>query len=171
MRILTSVVITAVLLAACQSAQAQRSAGSKITGSAYEYPYFYRSADAYQESAYRHADLLREATSYGEPVPQAIVQEHTTAIRQNVQAAGKKYAALRKLAGDHSQVKKHLDAIDAHHKAVLAHADQIDAHAKSGAGDAAAVGQSSHAAAESLKGAQVEHEKLMQYFATPPAKK
>ncbi len=170
MRILTSIVIVAAMLASCQTTMAQRSAGSKITGTAYEYPYFYQSAGAYQDSAYQHADLLRETTSYGQPIPQAIAQEHTAAIRQNIQAANKKYAALRKLAGDHTQVNKHLDAIDAYHKTVLEHANKIDAQVKNGPGDAAAVGAASHAAAEALKSAQAEHEKLMQYFAKPPAK-
>lgn len=170
MRVLASLVIAVAVVAVCQPALAQRSAGSKITGSAYEYPYFYQSAGAYQDSAYQHAHLLRESVSYGEPVPRTIAQEHTTAIRQNVQAAGKKYAAIRKLAGDHKQVKQHLDAIDAHHKAVLEHADKIDAHVAGGTGDAAAVEASSHAAAESLKNAQAEHEKLMQYFGKPQAK-
>jgi hypothetical protein len=170
MRVLISALLAVAAVVVCQPAFAQRSAGSKILGTAYDYPYFYRSAGAYQESAYQHADLLRESVSYGEPVPQAIAREHTAAIRQNVQAADKKYAAIRKLAGDHKQVKQHLDAIDAHHKAVLGHADKIDAHVASGTGDAAAVEASSHAAAESLKSAQAEHEKLMQYFGKPQPK-
>jgi hypothetical protein len=170
MKVLTSILLAIAVVTICQPAVAQRSAGSKIMGTAYEYPYFYRSAGAYQDSAYQHADVLRETVSYGEPVPKAVAQEHTAAIRQNVQAANKKYAALRKMAGDHKQVKQHLDAIDAHHKAVLEQVDKIDAHVAGGSGDAAAVGDASHAAAQSLKSAQAEHEKLMQYFGKPQAK-
>jgi hypothetical protein len=168
--VLTCVLMIGGLVAASQSALAQRSAGSKITGSAYEYPYFYNSAGAYQDSAYYHANVLRESSSYDEYVPQEIAQEHTAAIRQNLQSASKKYAAMRKLAGDHKQVNAHLDAIDAHHKTVLEHVDKIDSHVASGKGDPAAVSDASHAAAAALKSAQAEHEKLMQYFGRPTGK-
>jgi hypothetical protein len=152
------------------AAWAQRSAGSKITGSAYEYPYFYRSAGAYQETAYQHADVLRDSVSYGEPIPAGLAQEHTAAIRSSIEAANKKYAGLRKLAGSHKEATAQLDAIDAHHQAALSQIDKIDKQVASGKGDAAAIGDAAHAAASALKSAQAEHEKLMQYFARPAAK-
>ncbi len=170
MKILASILVAVAFVALNPAAQAQRSAGSKITGSAYEYPYFYQSAGAYQDSAYRHADVLRESTSYGEPVPREIAQEHTAAIRQNIAAANKKYAAMRKMAGDNKEVAKSLDAIEAYHKQALAHCDKIDEHCASGKGDAAKVNDASHATAQSLKRAQAEHEKLMQYFGKPTVK-
>lgn len=168
--LLTGMVIIAILLAVCPTASAQRSAGSKITGSAYEYPYFYRSAGAYQDTAYQHANLLRESVSYGEPIPAEVAKEHTAAIRASIEAANKKYAALRKLAGNHKEANAQLDAIDSHHQAALAHVDKIDKHVASGKGDPTAVGDSAHAAASALKSAQAEHDKLMQHFAKPAPK-
>lgn len=175
-RLLSTAIVTLALLAvigplALQStAWAQRSAGSKITGSAYEYPYFYRSAGTYQHTAYQHADVLRESVSYGEPIPAEVAKEHTAAIRSSIEAANKKYAALRKMAGDHKEANAQLDAIDSHHKAALSHVDKIDKAVASGKGDPGAVGDAAHAAASSLKSAQAEHEKLMQHFAKPAAK-
>ncbi len=170
MKALASILAAVALLAAVSDARAQRPAGSKIEGTAYEYPYFYNSAATYQDYAYQHADLLRDATSYGEPVPQEIAQEHTAGIRQGVAAAQKKYAAMGKMATGNKAVQKHLDVIAEHHKKALAAADQIDAHTKTGPGDAAKVNAAAHSAAESLKAAQAEHEKLMQYFTRPSGK-
>jgi hypothetical protein len=169
-QLLTGMVVLTALLAVCPAASAQRSAGSKIMGTAYEYPYFYRSAGAYQDTAYQHADVLRESVSYGEPIPAEVATEHTAAIRSSIAAANKKYAALRKLAGNHKEANAQLDAIDAHHKAALSHVDKIDKAVASGKGDPAAVGEAAHAAASSLKSAQAEHEKLMQHFAKPTPK-
>ena len=170
MRILAMIIVAAGFVCAASSVEAQRSATSKITGSAYEYPYFYNTAGAYQNTAFQHADLLREATSYGEPVPKEIAQEHTAAIRQNLRAADKKYADLRKMAGDNKTVHKHLDAIDAHHKKVLALCDKVDAHCAKGHGDAQAVRDTCHEMATTLKSAQAEHEKVRQHFGAPQAK-
>ncbi len=170
MKALASILAAVGLLATVEYARAQRPAGSKIEGTAYEYPYFYNSAATYQDYAYQHADVLRDATSYGEPVPQEIAQEHTAAIRQGVAAANKKYAAMRKMAVDNKNVQKHLDTIAEHHKQAVAAADQIDEHTKSGTGDAAKVNAAAHSAAQSLKAAQAEHEKLMQYFSRPSGK-
>ena len=170
MRILAMIIVAAGIVCAATSAQAQRGAGSKITGSAYEYPYFYNSAGAYQNTAYQHADLLREAASYGEPVPREIAQEHTAAIRQNLRAADKNYADLRKMAGNNETVQKHLDAIDAHHEQVMALCDKVDAHCAQGHGDAQAVCDTCHEIAATLKSAQAEHEKVMQHFGAPQAK-
>jgi len=170
LRLAAALIAIAALLVAAQPAWAQRSAGSKITGSAYEYPYFFSSAGAYQDSAYQHATVLREATSYDEDVPQAVAQEHTAAIRQNLKSAGTKYDSLRKMAGGNKTVHKHLDMIAEHHKQVHSALDTIDGHVKSGSGDAAKVNDASHAAAQSLKAAQAEHEKLMQHFGQPKGK-
>jgi hypothetical protein len=158
------------VVAGGDAAHAQRGAASKINGSAYEYPYYYQSAGAYGRSAYEHADVLREATSYGEPVPQAVASEHTAAIRQNLETAGRKYASLRKMAGDNKEVHKHLDAIAEHHQAVLGYCEKIDTHCAGGKGEAATVNAHAHDAAESLKAAQLEHEKLMQHFSRPVTK-
>jgi hypothetical protein len=171
MRTLATIIVVAGLICVASTAEAQRSATSKITGSAYEYPYFYNSAGAYQHSAYQHADLLREASSYDEPVPQAIAKEHTTAIRQNLQAANKKYAGLRKMAGDNQTVHKHLDTIDSHHKKVMGLTDKVDAHVTKGDGDPKVVSDAMHEIATTLKSAQAEHEKVMQYFGKPQPKK
>lgn len=171
MKTYATILVALAVLATGSVAVAQRGATSKITGSAYEYPYFYGSAGAYMHNAYNHADVLREATSYGEPVPSAIAQEHTEAIRQSVTSANKKYANLRKMAGDNKDVHKSLDAIDEHHKTVLGLADKIDAAVADGKGDAATVNAHAHDMAESLKAAQAEHEKLMQHFGPPKSAK
>ncbi len=169
-RMMTNIAIVAALLAASPTAWAQRSAASKISGSAYEYPYFYNSAGMYQDTAYRHADVLRENAGYGEPVPREIAQEHTAAIRASLEAANRKYASLRKLAGNHKAVNMHLDAIHAHHKTALAYLDRIDQHVADGKGDPNEVGEAAHAAAAALKNAQAEHETLRGYFGKPVAK-
>lgn len=171
-RLLMNIVValTVISPALCATAWAQRSAGSKIEGTAYEYPYFYRSAGAYQHTAWQHADVLRESVSYGEPIPAEVATEHTAAIRASIQAANKKYAGLRKLAGNHKEANAQLDAIDAHHKAALSHIDKIDKHVAGGSGNPQAVGDAAHDAAASLKSAQAEHEKLMQHFAKPASK-
>ncbi|REK15785.1 MAG: hypothetical protein DWQ37_08175 [Planctomycetota bacterium] len=170
MKTCATILVALAVVATSSVAVAQRGAASKITGSAYEYPYFYGSAGMYQHNAYQHADVLREATSYGEPVPAEIAKEHTAAIRSSVNSANKKYANLRKMAGDNKQVHKHLDTIDQHHKKVLDLADKIDASVASGTGDADTVNAHAHDAAESLKAAQAEHEKLMKYFGQPQTK-
>lgn len=172
MRILAIVIAAAGVMLAADYSEAQiRGAGSKITGAAYEYPYFYDTAQLYQEHAYEHANLLRNMASYNEPVPQAVAQEHTTAIRQSVESANKKYAGLRKMAGDHKMVNKHLDAIDSHHKQVMKHLDAVDAHLVKGDGDPGVISKAMHGVASSLKAAQAEHEKVMQYFSGPQTKK
>lgn len=171
MRILAMFIVAASFVCAANSATAQRSATSKITGTAYEYPYFYNSAATYQQGAYEHANVLRDAASYGEPVPQEIANEHTAAIRQNLKAAGNKYAGLRKMAGDNKAVHKHLDAIDAHHKKVNELTQKVDAHVAKGQGDPQVVSDAMHEIATTLKSAQAEHEKVMQYFGKPVPKK
>lgn len=173
MRLLTAIIVAAGIVCAAHSALAQpRGAASKITGTAYQYPYFYNSAAAYHHSAFHHAFVLREASQYDQPVPSEVAREHTAAIRRDVQAAQRKYAGLRKMAGDHKQVNAHLDQIDAHHKNVLGQLDKVDAHVKkNGQGEPGFVSEAMHEVTGALKSAQAEHEKMMKHFAPPAPKK
>jgi hypothetical protein len=151
---------------------AQRGAASKITGTAYEAPYFYASAGAYQDSAYNHANLLSYTASYGEPVVDELATEHTAAIRRDLTSASKKYESLRPLAKDNPQALEQLDAIAEHHKQALALTDEIDGHVQPGAGDPAKVRESARKLSESLQSAQSAHQKLMSHLKLPaPVKK
>lgn len=150
---------------------AQRSAGSKIDGEAYEAPYFYNSARTYQDNAYAHAEVLQEATSSGVALPQAIAKEHTDAIRANVQAAAKHNASLRAAAKGNAKATTHLEAIDQHHKKAIEAAGAIDAATASGKGDAAAVNKLAGQAAENLKAAQDKHKALAEHLKNSKANK
>lgn len=163
MKTLLHLIVAAAVLGSAQTASAQRGAASKITGSAYEAPYFYSSAGAYQDNAYSHVQVLQDSASYGQPVPPAVVQEHVTAVRKNLTESRKHYASLRESLKDNKAALKHLDEIDAHHKKALGHADDLEKHVANGHGDSAKVHESSKALSESLKSAKASHGKLMEH--------
>lgn len=169
MSILIRTIVVAAVLTSAHPASAQRGAASKISGSAYEAPYFYGSAGAYQDNAYSHVQVLQDSASYGQPVPPAVVQEHVTAVRNNLTESRKHYASLRESLKDNKAAAKHLDEIDEHHKKALGHADDLDSHVAKGHGDSAKVHASCKALGESLKSAKAAHGKLMEH-AKPKAK-
>ena len=81
------------------AAFAQRSAASKARGDAY---YFY-TGEAYGGAATQQAQILNQYSSAGGPVPPEVVQEHATAIRNNVEGARKAYSHLSDKAKKHTQ--------------------------------------------------------------------
>jgi hypothetical protein len=155
--------VAAVVLASAQSAIAQRSAASKITGSAYEAPYFYNSAGAYQDNAYAHVQVMHESARYGQPVPPQVVQEHVTALHKNLAEAGKHYDSLRSSLKDNKAAAGHLDEIDAHHKQAFKHAADLKNHVAKGHGDSAKIQQSTQALAELLQAAKAAHARLTEH--------
>lgn len=161
---LTMLTVGLGLLVVADNAWAQRGAGSKIDGEAYEAPYFYNSARTYQDNAYAHAEVLQEATSTGVAIPQAVAKEHTDAIRSNLQAAAKHHASLKAAAKGNAKAMAHLDEIDKHHKSAHALAGQIDAATAGGKGDAKAVNKLAGQAAQELKAAQDKHKALAEHL-------
>ena len=158
----TILLSTMALLSSPAAAWAQRDAASKIDGAAYEAPYFYSSLGTYQDNAYSHAVVLREATSGGEALPKAIAKEHIDPIRANLAAASKHHARLRKATKSNTQTAAHLNEIEAHHKKALALTTQLDAACASGKGDAAAVNKLAAGVSDELKAAGDKHRKIAQ---------
>ncbi|MGD9723011.1 MAG: hypothetical protein AB7O59_17430 [Pirellulales bacterium] len=154
-----------VLAVAClgllnHAAYAQRSAGSKMLGTAYEG----WSGGMYQSHAYDHAVVLQNYAAAGEQVPQEVARRHVEAVRSNLMAAKKSYANLATAHKDDATAAKHLAAIDEHHTKALALCDKIDT--ESAKGDAAAKGvhECCSTAADHIKAAQAEHDKLMKHL-------
>ena len=152
------------LLGTANRVFAQRSAGSKIDGEAYEAPYFYNSARTYQDNAYAHAEVLQEATSTGVAIPQAVAKEHTDAIRANLQAAARHHASLKAAAKGNAKASAHLDEIEKHRKTAHELAGSIDAATATGKGDAKAVNKLATQAAQELKSAQDKHKALADHL-------
>jgi len=163
-RTIALVVGFATISLASQIAWAQRDAASKIDGAAYEAPYFYDTAGAYQSNAYTHAQVLTSATASGVAVPKAVAKEHTDAIRANLKSAAKHHASLRQTAKGNAAAAKHLDAIDAHHKKALGLADEIDTATAGGKGDAAKVYKLSSSLSAELKAAQDKHKHVADHL-------
>lgn len=175
MKTLGYLAIAAVLAMSAQTVLAQRDAASKITGSAYEAPYFYSSGGAYQDNAYSHVRVLQDTAVYGQPVPPAVVQEHATAVRKNLAESKKYYAKLRETLRNNKTAVKHLDTIESHHQKVLTKTDELESHVAKGHGDADKVHASAKEIHESLKSAKDEHGKLLEHVkahaSKPPEKK
>jgi hypothetical protein len=141
-------------------ALAQRSAGSKMLGTAYDM----WSSGTYFDHAYDHAVVLQNYAASGEGVPQEIVQRHAAAVRGNLTAAKKAYANVAAAHKDDNAVAKHLAAIDEHHAKALAMCDKMDAAGAKGEGKAGDVHACCAGAAASIKAARAEHEKLMKHL-------
>lgn len=150
----------AIAIGSAATAWAQRDAASKIDGAAYEAPYFYNSLGTYQDNAYSHAVVLREATSRGDALPKAIAKEHTDAIRSNLTAATKHHGSLRAPTKTNAKTGAHLSEIEAHHKKALALTDQLDAAVASGKGDAAKTNKLASDISAELKAAGEKHKKI-----------
>ncbi len=146
---------TLVVLAA-DAAIAQRSAGSKILGTAYEG----WSGGMYQDHAYDHMEVLRNYAAVDEPIPQEVAKRHVDAVRSNLTAAKKSYARLAAKADDKAAAAKHVAAINEQHAKALAQCDKIDAEVAKG-GNAGAVQKCCTDATAAIKAAQGEHEKMM----------
>jgi hypothetical protein len=156
------------VLSATTMALAQRSAGSKMLGTAYEG----WSAGMYQDHAYDHARILQEYASSNESIPQEIAKRHAEAVRHNVTAAKKAFANVAAASKDDPVATAHLRRIEAQHAKALAHCDMMDKECAKGECDAKAMHKHCGGAAESLKAAHAEHDKLMKHLkaARPTAK-
>jgi len=150
----------AIAISSAATVLAQRDAASKIDGAAYEAPYFYSSLGTYQDNAYSHAVVLREATSRGEALPKAIAKEHTDAIRANLAAANKHHGSLRAATKSNAKAGAHLSEIEAHHKVALALTDQLDKEVASGKGDATKTNKLATDISAELKAAGEKHKKI-----------
>lgn len=167
MKTFVMAVAAAGLVLTANTLWAQRDAGSKIRGDAYGAAFSTWSGGAYQRNAYHHARVLQQATSSGKPVPKAVATEQTDAIRHNLEAAKKHFAALRDKVKDDPTAIKLLDSIDQHHKKAIEMCGEIEAACATGEGDAVTVNNCCATAADELRAAQADYEKLMAHFKLP----
>ncbi len=152
------------LALAAQTVLAQRDATSKISGSVYEAPYNAWTAGLYQDHAYDHAGVLQDYSSTNETVPREVVQEHTRAIRNHLQAAGKAYSVVGQSTKDDATARKHIASLIQHHQQAIESLDQLDKAAATGDADAATVQEHSTHVFKILKSAQQEHDALIDHL-------
>jgi hypothetical protein len=165
MRYLSFILATIVVFLATDSALAQRSAGSKMLGTAYEG----WSGGMYQDHAYDHMVVLQNYANSDERVPQEVARRHLDAVRSNLTAASKSYARLAAKADDKAAAAKHVAAIAEHHAKAMAQCAKIDAEVAKG-GDAGAVRKCCTDASGAIQAAQAEHEKMMKNLKLAPPK-
>jgi hypothetical protein len=146
-----------------------RDAAAKADDDAY---YFY-AGEMYRSHAYDNADILTQYASLDRPVPIAVIEEHTAAIRNNLVASGKSYARLTKEFKDSPEAEKHLTLMHEHQKNALTALDKLDAGAKSGKADAKATATNAKTVQTELAAASGEHQRFLQKAgkATVAAKK
>lgn len=145
----------AAVLSLASPALAQRDAGSKIRGDAYQS----NSAATYQSHANDHGRILRDYSATGQPVPKVVVKEHADAIRSNVTAAKKAYAGLSDQAK--KDAAKSLAIIEKAHASVFETCNMLDECCATGEGKSTVVAKCCSTVADDLKAAQAEHDKLM----------
>jgi hypothetical protein len=94
-----------------------------------------------QEHARDHSQILynytqpQQSQQQPQPIAASKVQEHSTAIRQNVEAAQAALVAPRKAYVDNKEVQAALAKIEALHVKVCGHCDVLDAQVKSATTD------------------------------------
>ena len=133
---------------------AQRDAGSKVRGDAYQL----NSGSTYTGHAYDHARILSDYSAAGQPVPKAVVKEHADAIRHNLTASKKAIAGLSDDAK--KEAAKSLAIIDKAHAKALEACNMLDECCAKGDGDSTVVMKCCATATDELKAAQAEQEKL-----------
>lgn len=112
-----------------------RDAGSKARGQAYKF-WVSRSSNAHAR------DNARSVFHYGriqQAVPAAPVQEHLSAVRENLQKSQKAISELKKDNPDNKEALACIARIDEIHKMVLQHCDRMDKQFADGEGDSAEV--------------------------------
>lgn len=161
----------AVSLLGGSSAFAQRDAGSKIRGDADNF-YSGSAGGMYQRHAYDHALILQDYSTAGQPVPKTILQEHATAVRSNVEKSQRAYSSLSDSTKKDKEAAKLLASIEQHQSNALKMCDMLDAECAKPSGESATVMKCCATAADELKAAHEEHEKLMKLLkSSAPAKK
>ncbi len=138
------------------AAFAQRPAAAKARGDAYN---FY-SGQTWGNSAYEQARILNQYSASGAPVPKAVVQEHATAIRSNVEGARRAYSGLSEKTKNDPEAKKQLAEIEKHHAKALEICDKLDAECAKPEGDSVAVCSCCTDVEKELKAADAAHQEL-----------
>ncbi len=160
MKLKTAVLTMTLVALGTTAVVAQRAASTKVLGTAYDM----WSSGVYFDHALDHSRVLQNYSSYNQPVPQQIVQQHAEAIRSNMAAAKKSYAGLAEKHPDDKTVSDHLATLDEHHATAGKSLDKLDATAANGDGDAKTVKEHSAGAIRALRAAKMEHNKLMQHL-------
>lgn len=136
-----------------------RDAAAKADDDAY---YFY-SGEVYSTHAYNHADILTQYASRGQVVPIAVIEEHATEIRNNLNAADKSYSKLSKEFQSNPEAEKHIKREHEHRKAAMAAIDKLQADSKkAGRGEAKTVAADAQTVQTELAAASGEHRLFMQ---------
>ncbi|MBL8819704.1 MAG: hypothetical protein JNL58_27005 [Planctomyces sp.] len=134
-----------------------RDSGSKARGQAFKF-WVSRSANAHAR------DNARSIFHYGriqQAVPAVPVQEHLTAVRDNVQKSQKAISDLKKDNPENKEALASIARVDALHKKVLEHCDRLDAQVADGEGDSEEVCACCVDMHRDLSAADAEMEKLM----------
>jgi hypothetical protein len=135
-----------------------RDAAAKADNDAY---YFY-TGEMYRSHAYDNADVLTQYALLNRPVPVAVIEEHTAAIRHNLVASEKAYARLSREYKSNPEAEKHLARMHEHDKSALAALDQVDVDEKSGKADPKKLATDAKTVQTELAAASGEHQKFLQ---------
>jgi lipoate-protein ligase A len=150
----------AMLLMAAAPAMAQnsvRSAGSKISGSAYRE----WSSNSYRTAAYGHATALDEYSRTYTYIPEETAKEHAAEIRRNVTAVKTELAKLAPTAKTDKSLAKHIDTLNAKYDKVLADCTAVETEcAKGEKADLKKVTEGSNRMSSDLKTAEADHKSL-----------
>ena len=87
-------------------------------------------------------DHARSLYSYGQnqqPVAAPVIQEHVTAIRQNLNTCQKGLGELKKANPDNKEAQTSITKLETIHKKVLEHCGMLDKEAKNEKGDSVVV--------------------------------
>lgn len=144
-----------------------RDATAKALGDDY---YFY-TAQLYASHASDHADVLDQYASVNQPVPAAVIKEHTAAIRGNLTASSKSYSKLSKEFTKDPEAMKHLTAVREHYTDLEIGLSRLEGGAK-GPGEPRLIGAYAKTIKSSLASASTEHKQFMETRnkSTPPDK-
>jgi hypothetical protein len=154
------------MLLTAQATFAQREAGSKMSGQAYEIG----SAGLYQQHAYENAQAIQYYAEQAKAVPKETLKEHAEQIRHNLTLSNKRLASLEKLAKTDKIVAQHLTAIKEHNAEAVEACGMLEECADLG-GDSVTVSKCCIDMATHLKAAKAEHEKLEKYLKLSPVVK
>ncbi len=163
---ITAVLVVVGLSSVARPAWAQRDAGSKIRGDAYEI----WSGGNYNDHAYDHAQLLNRYSAAGATVPAPVIEEHASAIRSNVESSKRSYSRVSEAAQKNPAVAKLVASINAHGQRATQLCVMLDKEAMED-GDSATVMKHCAEAEKELKAAADEHEQLLKLLNVPPFKK
>lgn len=141
------------------SALAQRPAGSKITGNAYN---FY-SGSMHTRHARDHARVLRAYSTTRSELPPEAVKHHTAQVQQNVATAKSALAKAKPLAKD-KESQQLVKSLETHYAACDEHCKKLMA----GGMDDQAMADCCSDLAKTLEAAAADHDKLMKKLGIEP---